>query len=96
MTDPLSPLVPDAGDARRAAVLVGHYLEPDPDGMVAVLEEAHDAGRTVEMIVCLAHLAAAVAPGLRTDAGRGWLRAAIDALAEAENAPPGFMSTREW
>jgi len=96
MTGPLAQLVPDTGDARRAAVLTGHYLDGNPAGLVAILEEAHDAGRILELIVCLSHLVAAVAPGLRTDTGRAWLTAAVNALAEAENAPPGFQSVREW
>ncbi len=88
MTEPLAQLVPDSGDARRAAVLVAHYCQPDTDGLVAVLEEAHEAGRIAELIISLVHLVTTMTPGLRSDTGRAWLQAAIDTLAEAENAPP--------
>ncbi len=87
MTDPLAQLVPNMGDARRAAVFLRHYCAGDPAGVCAVLAETAESQRWVELLLCLAQLAVVVQPVLVSEPGLAALSDIILELAGAEHAP---------
>lgn len=83
MTDPLLTQA-GPGDHRRALSALAHYLHRDMTGLTAVLQEANDVGRRIEMVVALMHGIEQFLPEFRTDLGQQLLRQQIMFAAKAE------------
>lgn len=75
-----------AGDSRRALAAFAHQLDGTPQGIAAVLAEAHAAERSLELILAILHVAEQLLPRLRTEEGRQFLQAEIATAAAAEGA----------
>ncbi len=67
MTEPMSEVVPQAGDARRACALLLHYAENNTAGVTAVLQETAQTGRLVELILEVLHISVTLQPELRSE-----------------------------
>jgi len=91
----MSPVLPDYGDARRAAVFLRHYCAGDPAGVLAVLTETADTQQWIELLLCLAQLAVVVQPVLVSEPGLAALSDIILELAGAEHAPPTTAANEE-
>lgn len=87
MTEPISAVLPDYGDARRAAVFLRHYCAGDPAGVCAVLAETAESQRWVELLLCFAQLAVVVQPVLVSEPGLAALQDIVLELAGAEHEP---------
>jgi len=87
MIEPMGDVRPGHADARRAAALMRHQLAGDEAGMSAVLTEASDADRMVQLLLAVIQLAAVAQPKLRTDDG-AWLTANALLCAAHEHADP--------
>ncbi len=60
-------VIPDYGDARRAAALLLHFAADDLAGMDAVIEEAAHVDRALELVAMVLDVVFKVAPDLRSE-----------------------------
>lgn len=95
--EPMTEVVPEAADARRACALLMHYAEGNAAGTCAVLLEAAHAERLVELLLQVLHVTLLAQPELRSERGLGWLQESVLLLAAQEHADrPPFRPLRNW
>lgn len=73
-------------DCRRAVALLLHHIDDHPSGVAAVLQDAAEDGRSVDLVLALLDLITSIAPHIESELGRQILQATIMRLAEREVA----------
>lgn len=91
-TQPKETAVPDdatptnAGDYRRAAALISHHRDDSSEGIAAIIDEAHAAGRDTMLLLATLALHELFMSELRTPAGRALLANWVQAVAHLDDA----------
>lgn len=75
-----------ATDTRRASVLMAHHIEDNAQGVAAILQEAAEQGRSIDLVIALADLALFCSPLLRQPDAADALRAGAAKLATRERS----------
>lgn len=83
MTNP-QPLIIEAADARRAAAFVCHYGSGNTDGMHAILKEAAESKRGIELLLAVVQMYDEIVPVIHSEFGLQILSRQVMKLAGLE------------